>query len=215
MMEFFQNHRLISSLIALSIAIAATALLIYLSSTADVKPVTSTSATTVTTPAVEQYAPENDARISSGATEPGSAAGTEGSTGGTGSVDSAAPAAVSGSVSEAIDPGSTIESTQYVDVDGDGMMETLVLARGDGESRPLDWYLMEESQAGVQVLFKRKGVAQGEIRVDGPRIVEQEGLYLPDDGACCPSQLKISYYVWKDGSLVVSSVEQAPPGVSP
>jgi hypothetical protein len=62
----------------------------------------------------------------------------------------------------------------------------------------------------VRLLFERSGASQGELMIDGPRVVETEGVFAEGDQPCCPSSLKKTYYVWKSGSLVVSKVELQP-----
>jgi hypothetical protein len=196
-LNFFQNHRVISTLIALALAAAATALLFILSSTADVVPRTDTS-TQTSTAATGQYLDTDNQAAGAGSAVP----------------DSDTLKMIEDAL--AINAGSgSIESTQYVDIDGDGSMETLVLVRGEGDARPLDWYLLKLSGGEVQKLFERTRVAQGGVRVDGPRIVEREGLYGPGDEACCPSEAIVTYYVWKEGGLVVSTVESSPASASP
>ncbi|MHB0914721.1 MAG: hypothetical protein ACYC5A_05155 [Thermoleophilia bacterium] len=106
--------------------------------------------------------------------------------------------------------GQTLEQVIPFDVDSDGASEAVVLVRGEGDGRPLDWYLFDTG--GKTPLFEKKGVVQGELAVDGPRLVESEGVYAAEDDACCPSSFKRTYYVWKDGGLVVSSVVAQPAG---
>lgn len=105
----------------------------------------------------------------------------------------------------------TIENTIFYDIDGDGAEEAIVLVRGVGESNPLDWRVYGMKNGEATVLFERTRVAQGEVAVQGPMLVETEGVYDDDDAACCPSSSKRTYYVWKSGGLVVSRVEAAPP----
>jgi hypothetical protein len=109
------------------------------------------------------------------------------------------------------DQAATGERIEY-DIDGDGITETLLLVRGEGESRPLDWYLIDNDATEPKVVFARKGVVRGEVTIDGPRIVETEAVYAAGDESCCPSQSKRTLYVWRDGSLVVLRVEAAPAG---
>lgn len=104
-----------------------------------------------------------------------------------------------------------IENTIFVDIDGDGNEEALVLVRGEGESEPLDWRLYGMKNGEATLLFERTRVARGEVALQGPMLVETEGVYSDGDAACCPSSSKRTYYVWKGGSLVVSRIEAAPP----
>lgn len=108
--------------------------------------------------------------------------------------------------------GRALEGVIYVDIDADGTEEAVAAVRGTGEFNPLSWRLYGMKDGGVEVLYERTDLAQGGIKVDGPRIVESEGLYGDGDQPCCPSSLKRTFYVWKGGSLVVSRVETAPPG---
>ena len=112
-------------------------------------------------------------------------------------------------------PSWKVENVLYLDVNSDGAQEAVVLVRGDGQSRPLDWrvYAMENGQP-VQ-LFERTDVSQGELSVKGPSLVESEGVYAPGDPECCPSSAKRTYYVWKGDSFVVSRIEAAPSGSAP
>lgn len=108
--------------------------------------------------------------------------------------------------------GQALESIFTFDIDSDGTGEALVLVRGEGDGRPLDWYLFDAGGSQPSLLFERKSVAQGEVAIDGPRIVETEAVYTGQDDACCPSSLKRTTFVWKDGGLVVASVVAQPPG---
>jgi len=111
-----------------------------------------------------------------------------------------------------LDEGKSVESIFFVDLNGDGLKEAVVLVRGPGGHRPLDWYYYALRDGRSAKLFERLGVAAGELQVEGPRLVESEGIYLEADPDCCPSRIKRTYYVWKDGSLVVLKVEAAPAG---
>jgi hypothetical protein len=111
-----------------------------------------------------------------------------------------------------LDEGKSVESVLFVDLNGDGLKEALVLVRGPGERRPLDWYYYALRGGQPAKLFERLRVTVGELQVQGPRLVESEGVYLEGDADCCPSWIKHTYYVWKDGSLVVLKVEAAPAG---
>lgn len=104
-----------------------------------------------------------------------------------------------------------IENTIFFDIDGNGDEEAIVIVRGEGESNPLDWRLYGMKNGETTLLFERTRVAQGEVAVQGPMLVETEGVYSDGDSACCPSSTKRTYFVWKGGSLVVSRIEAAPP----
>ncbi|MEK6535920.1 MAG: hypothetical protein AABZ63_00330 [Actinomycetota bacterium] len=108
-----------------------------------------------------------------------------------------------------------LETVLYLDINSDGTEEALVMIRGEGENRPLDWrlYGMQNSNAAT-VLFERSRVVQGEVSVQGPMLVESEGIYSTGDPDCCPSASKRTIYVWKAGSLVVSRIEAAPPATA-
>lgn len=108
--------------------------------------------------------------------------------------------------------GRKLEDVVYTDIDGSGREEAVALIRGTGESNPLSWRLYGLKNGTVTVLYERTDIAQGELKVDGPRIVESEGLYAEGDQPCCPSAVTRTFYVWKGDSLVVSHVESAPPG---
>lgn len=107
--------------------------------------------------------------------------------------------------------GQSLEQVFPYDVDSDGVSEAVVLVRGEGDGRPLDWYLFDVGD-DMLLLFERRGIVQGEVAIDGPRIVESEGIYSARDDACCPASFKRTYYVWKDGGLVASSVVAQPAG---
>lgn len=107
--------------------------------------------------------------------------------------------------------GQSLEQVFPYDADSDGVSEAVVLVRGEGDVRPLDWYLFDVGD-DMLLLFERRGIVQGEVAIDGPRIVESEGIYSARDDACCPASFKRTYYVWKDGGLVASSVVAQPAG---
>lgn len=115
-------------------------------------------------------------------------------------------------LAEDISGGQTMEAVVNVDIDGNGVQEAVVLLRGKGDSRPLDWRLYALRSGNVELLYDHANVAHGEIQVDGPRLVESEGVYSDGDASCCPSTIKKTFYVWKGDGLVVSRVESAPPG---
>lgn len=108
--------------------------------------------------------------------------------------------------------GMEAEPSLVTDIDGVAGNEVIYLFRGEGESRPLDWQLYTVINGEQVKVYEHTGVPHGEVVIDGPRIVEHEGVYSPDDDPCCPSQVKSTYYVWQGGSLVVSKVEIAPAG---
>lgn len=107
--------------------------------------------------------------------------------------------------------GQALESVRYIDIDANGTEEAVVSLRGKGESRPLSWRLYGVRNGEPELLYERANVAQGEVQLDGPRIVESEGIFGESDQPCCPSSLKKAYYVWKGDGLVVSKVEAAAP----
>lgn len=114
-------------------------------------------------------------------------------------------------LSEELKGGATLEAVLFTDLSGDGTEEAVVLIRGPGESRPLDWRLYGDSAGITELLYDRSSVAQGEVEVQGPRLIESEGMFADGDEPCCPSAIKSTVYVWKGGGLVVSRVESAPP----
>ena len=112
----------------------------------------------------------------------------------------------------ALTGGKSVRSTRFLDLKGDGQEEALILVRGQGARRPLDWYVYGLANAGKAVkLLERQGVAAGEVQVQGPQLVESEGVYAPGDRDCCPSAEKRTYYAWASGSLTAFKTEAAPP----
>ena len=110
--------------------------------------------------------------------------------------------------------GEHLDDAIYFDINSDGTEEALLVARGAGDSRPLDWFLIG-TRNGISVkLFERTRVAQGEVAFQGPMLVESEGVYSTGDAGCCPSGSKRTSYIWKGDGLVVSRIEAAPPGAS-
>ena len=97
-----------------------------------------------------------------------------------------------------------------MDINSDGEEEALILVRREGENRPLDLYLYKMKGDSVEVIFRETGVAQGAATFQGPWLIVTEGIYASGDPLCCPSAVKRTYYVFKDGALVVSRVEAAP-----
>lgn len=108
--------------------------------------------------------------------------------------------------------GRKLENVIYVDINADGTDEAIAAIRGTDASRPLSWRLYGMKDGQVEILFERTDIAQGELQVEGPRVIESEGMYAESDQPCCPSSVKRTYYVWKGDTLVVSRVESAPPG---
>ncbi|MHB0866350.1 MAG: hypothetical protein ACYC29_01770 [Thermoleophilia bacterium] len=115
-------------------------------------------------------------------------------------------------VTDQLVDGRVLEETIFVDLDGDGMEEAVALIRSAGERRELEWRLYGLRDGRAQQLFDHGNVARGALEVQGPRLVESEGIYAEGDQPCCPSQMKKTYYVWQGDGLVVSRVEAAPPG---
>jgi len=111
--------------------------------------------------------------------------------------------------------GKTLDEAIFFDINGDGVEEALLVAHGPGDSQPVDWYLFGARDGRAIKLFERTRVAKGEIRVQGPMLVESEGVYGAGDSECCPSSLKQTYYVWKGDGLVVPRVEAAPATAGP
>lgn len=117
-----------------------------------------------------------------------------------------------GLVTDELAGSQVLENVLYLDINSDGTEEALVMIRGEGENRPLDWRLYGmQNGSSATVLFERSRVAQGEVSVQGPMLVELEAVYNTGDPDCCPSASKRTIYVWKAGSLVVSRIEAAPP----
>ena len=201
MTEFLQTHQKLATLVAVLLAAGVVALL-YALSRSNPAPSAAVGAYTST------------GNPSSGNPTAANAAGdTAGSGPGQGSdIHQADVTMLTGAETA---PSWKLENVLYVDVNNDGFQEAVVLVRGDGESRPLDWriYAMKNGQP-VQ-LFERTGLAQGGLSVKGPALVESEGVFAPGDAECCPSSAKRTYYVWKGDALVVSRVEATPPGGAP
>lgn len=202
-MSFFEEHKLLATAISVSIALAAVVLLYYLSTLSDDD-----------VPAPQD---EYSTTISAGSAVADGAGG--------GGEDGAAAAAATGpgdiqqvDFSQMLAPdigeNQVIEGVLLLDVDGNGSQEALLLVRGPGERRPLDWYLFGLENNTAVRLYERLAVAQGEIRIDGPRIVEQEAEYQQGDADCCPSQAVTNYYVWKNENLQLSKTEATPAGAA-
>ncbi len=112
-------------------------------------------------------------------------------------------------------PSWRLENVLYLDINGDGSQEAVVLVRGDGDNRPLDWRIYGMKDGLPVQLFERTRVAQGDLSIKGSMVVEGEGVYAAGDRDCCPSSAKRTYYVWKGNGLVVSRIEATPPGITP
>jgi hypothetical protein len=112
--------------------------------------------------------------------------------------------------------GQTIKSTEPSDINGDGAIEAVVVVSDPGEKGQVDWYVYGLRDGKPVSLFEsRKQIAQGRIRIEGPRVVEDEGVYAPGDAACCPSSFQRIYYTWQGDKLVGSQPQGVPPGTSP
>ncbi len=208
-MSYFEEHKVVSTVISITIALAAVSLLFYLSSTAN---------DTVPPAPGDQY-------TDTGRSGDGAGDGNGAADGGNGTDTDDATVAVqvtepgdiqqvdfSQMLAPQIGEGQEIEGILLLDVDGNGTQEALLLVRGAGERRPLDWYLYGLDGGTALELYSRTGVPQGEVRLDGPRIAEQAAAYQPGDADCCPSQVATTFYVWKDGGLQVSKTEVSPAG---
>lgn len=198
-MSYFEEHKAVATLISITIGVAAVAILYYLS----------------TLDGGDQPVPEDaySLTIGDGA---GSGDGADG-TGAAGAMADARPGEIqqvdfSQMAAPDIGDDQEIEGVLLVDVDGNGSQEAVLLVRGAGERRPLDWYLFGIDGATASRLYERLAITQGELRVDGPMIVEQEAEYQAGDADCCPSRVKTNYYVWKDGSLQLSRSGASAPG---
>ncbi|MHB9112244.1 MAG: hypothetical protein ACYC4D_06415 [Thermoleophilia bacterium] len=199
MLEYLQDHQKIATVISITAAAAVVVFLVLISG-GNTPPSIGTSG----------YQPIV-AHGKDGPVVPSSRGGTAGSgetvTGSQGIRQADLP----GLVGEETTGDWEIENTIFFDIDGDGTEEAIILVRGDGESNPLDWRLYGMKNGEATLLFERTRVAQGAVAVQGPMLVETEGVYGDGDTACCPSSTKRTYYVWKGGSLVVSRIEAAPP----
>ena len=109
---------------------------------------------------------------------------------------------------------SKLDEPVYFDINADGAEEALVIARGGGDSQPIDWFVVGMKDGQPVKLFERTRVAKGEVAVQGPMLVESEGIYSAGDAECCPSGSKRTFYVWKGDGLVVSRIEGAPSGAA-
>ncbi|MDO8736536.1 MAG: hypothetical protein Q7K29_05570 [Thermoleophilia bacterium] len=198
MLEYLQDHQKVATIISITVAVAVVIFLVLISG-GNTPPSTGTSG----------YAPVV-AHGQDGPVIPASQGGAAGSGGTATDSQDISQATLPGLTAEDAAGGWTNENTIFFDIDGDGKHEAIVLVRGNGESKPLDWRIYSMNN-GATLLFERTRVAQGQVAVQGPMLVETEGVYADGDAACCPSSTKRTYFVWKGGSLVVSRVEAAPP----
>lgn len=196
MLEYLQDHQKTATIISIAVAVAVVIFLVLISG-GNTPPSTGTSG----------YAPV----VAHGQDGPVIPASEGGTAGPSGTVTGIQQAALPGLTTEETGGGWEIENTIYFDINADGAQEAFVLVRGDGESKPLDWRIYGMSNGEPALLFERTRVAQGEVALQGPMIVETEGVYADGDAACCPSSTKRTFFVWKGGSVVVSRVEAAPP----
>lgn len=198
MLEYLQDHQKLATVISVTAAAAVVVFLVLISG-GNTPPSTGTSGYQ----SVVAHGQDGPVIPSS-----------QGGTADTGTVDGSQgirQADLPGLVGEETAGSWKIENTMFIDIDGDGSEEAIVLVRGEGENTPLDWRIYGMKNGEATLLFERTRVAQGELAVQGPMLVETEGVYSDGDAACCPSSTKHTYYVWKGGSLVVSRVEAAPP----
>lgn len=199
MLEYLQDHQKIATVISITVAAAVVVFLVLISG-GNTPPSTGTSGYQSVI-----------AHGQDGPVAPSSQGGTAGAGGTVTGSQGIRQADLPGLVGEETTGNWKIENTIFFDIDGDGNEEAIVLVRGEGESSPLDWRVHGMKNGEATLLFERTRVAQGEVAVQGPILVETEGVYNDDDAPCCPSSTKSTYYVWKGGSLVVSRVEAAPP----
>ncbi|MBE0428559.1 MAG: hypothetical protein IBX61_01650 [Thermoleophilia bacterium] len=116
---------------------------------------------------------------------------------------------------DAVSGGWILENVIYTDIDGNGTEEAVVLLRGKGDSRPLNWSLYGLRGDLVELFYERSNVAHGELTAAGPQLVEREGVFAEGDAPCCPSSMKETHYVWKGDWLVVSRIETGPVSPTP
>ncbi|MHB8792733.1 MAG: hypothetical protein ACYC6O_05290 [Thermoleophilia bacterium] len=197
MLEYLQDHQKVATVISITVGIAVVAFLVLISGG-------NTPPTVGTSGYQSVVAHGQDGPVVPASQ--GSAAGAD-VTASTGIRQVDLP----GLVGEETTGSWKIENTIFFDIDGNGDEEAIVIVRGEGESNPLDWRLYGMKNGETTLLFERTRVAQGEVAVQGPMLVETEGVYSDGDAACCPSSTKRTYFVWKGGSLVVSRIEAAPP----
>lgn len=181
LLEYLRTHQRLATVIAVLVAAAVTVFLFILSSTGGEKG------------------------------EDGSASAT--------TAASATPGGDAGSFG-GVDPRELLSSEEaavrrllepdYRDLDGDGQVEMLVMAQGEGEDRLLDWYVYGFRDGQPVKLFSRTGVVRGELSLDRPWIEEREALYEPGDPACCPSSFVVSRYSWENGTLVLMDRTKMP-----
>ena len=199
MLEYLQDHQKVATVISITAAAAVVVFLVLISG-GNTPPSTGTSG----------YQPVV-AHGQDGPVIPAEQGGVAGSGETVTGAQAIRQADLPGLVGEETSGDWKIEDTIFFDIDGDGNEEALVLVRGEGESNPLDWRLYGMKNGETVLLFERTRVAQGEVTLQGPMLVETEGVYSDGDAACCPSSTKRTFFVWKEGSLVVSRIEAAPP----
>ncbi|MCL4474115.1 MAG: hypothetical protein M1455_09300 [Actinobacteria bacterium] len=196
MTDWLQNHQKSATAVVI-LAAAAVVFFLFILSRNGSSPAASAA-----------YKAQTDAGQAGGDTASGSGAG------GAGSAD-IKQADVSMLTGDESAPSWRLENTLYLDINGDGAQEAVVLVRGDGGNRPLDWRVYGMKDGRPVELFERTRVAQGELSVKGSMLVESEGIYAAGDRECCPSSARRTYYVWKGDGLVVSRIEATPPGATP
>lgn len=202
MLEYLQDHKKIATVLSIAVAAAVVVFLVLISG-GNTPPTTGTSG----------FAPVI-AHGNDGPVVPASQGGPADTGATAAGIQGIRQAELPGLVGEEAGGDRTIEDTIFVDIDGDGDEEAIILVRGAGESSPLDWRAYGMKNGEASLLFERTGVARGEVAVQGPMLMETEGVYNDGDAACCPTNTRRTYYVWKGGTLVVSGVETAPPFTS-
>lgn len=111
--------------------------------------------------------------------------------------------------------GSELKSVKYVDFDGDGKEEALVIisTSGGGSMENLymeDYFIFAYRSGGAQQVFAKSRFGGGEVRVDGRDLVITAPFWGQDAPRCCPVTNEVSIYRWNGNGLAQISRKLQP-----
>ncbi|HUZ77786.1 MAG TPA: hypothetical protein VMV93_09430 [Chloroflexota bacterium] len=92
-----------------------------------------------------------------------------------------------------------------VDLEGNGQQQILVEARQEGVANTLDWEVLSFTNTQLTPVFGQSGLEQGQVRIIGKNIWQEQSMRQPNESACCPETYRDDAFAWNGTAFVRTS----------